>query len=54
MNLLHLATPKYATLPSAIVISNKTIKVILVMDVQTCPRCNDSVFKFTVISSTGI
>lgn len=42
MNLLQLATPKYASFPFAIVFSNKTIKVILMMDVQTWPRRNDS------------
>lgn len=42
MNLLQLATPKYASFPFAIIFSNKTIKVILMMDVQTWPRRNDS------------
>lgn len=42
MNLLHPAPPRYATLPFAIVFSNKTIKVILIMDAQAWPRCNDS------------
>lgn len=45
MNLLLLATPKHTSLFSAVVICNKMVKAILIIDVLTwltCPRCNDS------------
>jgi len=42
MNLLHLVTPKHSSLLFTIVICSKTVKVILIIDVLTCPRRSDS------------